>query len=111
MAYSPGRAHVSPTRYSILKGWLKTLSCHSLHSSKANQSRRTSGLLHCREYNEHPMRTPLASPPGQLLGTSCLWCILEVLVRRFDAPADREKRNRRSSPHGGVPFLWDIKAT
>jgi len=43
------------------------------------------------------VRTPLASPSCQPLRKLCLWCILEVAVRRFAAPADRQKRNRRSS--------------
>src|SRR5947209_4823278 len=33
-----------------------------------------------------------AMPPGLTL-----WCILKVAVRRFAAPADREKRNHHSS--------------
>jgi len=36
-------------------------------------------------------------PPRQPLGTFCLWGILKVPARRFAAPADREKRNPRSS--------------
>src|SRR5437588_7928193 len=50
-----------------------------------------------------PMSFPIRSPsqwlPGQPLGTFCLWSILKVAarLRRFAAPADREKRNRRSS--------------
>ena len=55
------------------------------------------GLLHCRESHEHTVRTALASPPGQPLGTFCVRCILKVTVRRFAVPADREKRNHRSS--------------
>src|SRR5437588_1129093 len=55
------------------------------------------GLLHCRESHEQTVRTPLASPPGQPLGTFCVRCILKVTVRRFAVPADREKRNHRSS--------------
>src|SRR5947209_5217405 len=55
-----------------------------------------------------PIRSPSQRLPGPCntpdirVGTYYLWCILKVAarLRRFAAPADREKRNHRSSAAG-----------